>query len=87
LPKISNQKANAYLKEIASQMQLGKNLTFRCARHTFATTVTLTNSVPIETVGQMLGHKKLFTTQLYARVTDTKVKMEMQPLLNKFAET
>lgn len=84
LPKISNQKANAYLKEIASQMKLPKNLTFHCARHTFATTVTLTNGVPIETVGQMLGHKKLATTQLYARVTDTKVKTDMQPLLDKF---
>lgn len=86
LPQISNQKANAYLKEIAGQMKLTKNLTFHCARHTFATTVTLTNGVPIETVGQMLGHKKLATTQLYARVTDTKVKTDMQPLLDKFAE-
>jgi len=84
LPKISNQKANAYLKDITALMGWTKRLTFHCARHTFATTVTLTNGVPIETVGQMLGHKSIGTTQLYARITDTKVSRDMRPLKKKY---
>lgn len=78
MPRISNQKANVYLKQIAEKALINKRLTYHCARHTFATTVTLSNGVPIETVGQMLGHKKLATTQLYARVTDTKVMRDME---------
>ncbi len=85
LPQISNQKANAYLKDIASLLGWTKRLTFHCARHTFATTVTLTNGVPIETVGQMLGHKNINTTQLYARVTDMRVSRDMKPLKKKYA--
>lgn len=80
LPKISNQKANAYLKEITEKLGLHKRLTYHCARHTFATTITLTNGVPIETVGQMLGHKNIRSTQHYARVTDTKVHVDMKPI-------
>jgi site-specific recombinase XerD len=86
LPHISNQKANAYLKEIARELSIAKNLTYHCARHTFATTVTLTNGVTIETVGQMLGHKKLATTQLYARVTDNKVQQDMKSVKKKYKE-
>ncbi len=85
LPKISNARANYYLKEIMKEMGWVKWLTFHCARHTFATTVTLTNGVPIETVGQMLGHKNIRSTQIYARVTDTKVSKDMKPLKRKFA--
>jgi site-specific recombinase XerD len=80
LPKMSNQKANAYLKDITKALGWKKYLTFHCARHTFATTVTLTNGVPIETVGQMLGHKNIRSTQIYARVTETKVSRDMQKL-------
>jgi len=54
---------NAYLKEIADLCSISKNLTFHMARHTFATTVTLTNGIPIETVSRMLGHKSLKQTQ------------------------
>ena len=54
------------------------------ARHTFATTVTLTNGVPIETVSKMLGHKKLQTTQHYAKILDTKVSQDMGNLFKKF---
>ena len=57
LPILSNQKMNAYLKEIAAVCGINKELTFHIARHTFATTVTLTNGVPIESVSKMLGHK------------------------------
>ncbi|MEN1785502.1 MAG: site-specific integrase, partial [Bacteroidota bacterium] len=68
LPVISNQKTNAFLKEIATICKIQKNLTFHLARHTFATTVTLANGVPIESVSKMLGHQSLKTTQIYAKV-------------------
>jgi len=82
-PKISNQKVNAYLKEIAVLAGIEKNLTFHMARHTFATTVTLTNGVPIETISKMLGHSKLTTTQIYAKVLEKKVSDDMQMLRQK----
>ena len=81
---LSNQKMNAYLKEIAAICEIEKELTFHIARHTFATTVTLTNGVPIESVSKMLGHKNLRTTQHYAKVLDQKVSEDMQILRNKF---
>lgn len=82
-PRISNQKVNAYLKEIAVAAKIQKNLTFHMARHTFATTVTLTNGVPIETISKMLGHTKLTTTQIYAKVIERKVSDAMQLLREK----
>jgi site-specific recombinase XerD len=84
LPVLSNQKMNAYLKEIADLCEINKELTFHVARHTFATTVTLTNGVPIETVSKMLGHKKLQTTQHYAKILDTKISQDMSNLFKKF---
>ncbi|WP_298137085.1 site-specific integrase [Flavobacterium sp.] len=85
LPILSNQKMNAYLKEIAGVCEIEKELTFHIARHTFATTVTLTNGVPIESVSKMLGHKNLRTTQHYAKVLDRKVSEDMQILKCKFS--
>ena len=85
LPVLSNQKMNAYLKEIADLCQINKNLTFHLARHTFATTVTLTNGVPIESVSKMLGHKSLRTTQHYAKIIDRKVSEDMNALRLKMA--
>ncbi len=84
LPILSNQKMNAYLKELADICQINKELTFHIARHTFATTVTLTNGVPIESVSKMLGHKNLRTTQHYAKVLDRKVSDDMKILKDKF---
>lgn len=84
LPILSNQKMNAYLKELADICQINKELTFHIARHTFATTVTLTNGVPIESVSKMLGHKNLRTTQHYAKVLDRKVSEDMKILKDKF---
>ncbi|MDF2188294.1 site-specific integrase [Paraflavitalea sp. CAU 1676] len=84
LPVLSNQKTNAYLKEIADQAGITKNLTFHIARHTFATTVTLSNGVPIETVSKMLGHRNLRTTQQYAKILDRKVSEDMMKLKGKF---
>ncbi|RXP45607.1 site-specific integrase [Lutibacter sp. HS1-25] len=83
LPVLSNQKMNAYLKEIADICGITKNLTFHLARHTFATTVTLTNGVPIESVSKMLGHKSLKTTQHYAKIIDKKVSVDMNILRDK----
>lgn len=86
LPVLTNQKMNAYLKEIADISGVNKNLTFHCARHTFATTVTLSNGVPIETVSKMLGHTNIKTTQIYAKITDKKIGKDMESLrhhLNK----
>ena len=84
LPILSNQKMNAYLKEIADLCGINKELTYHCARHTFATTVTLSNGVPIESVSKMLGHKNLRTTQHYAKILDSKVSNDMSVLFNKF---
>lgn len=84
LPVLSNQKMNAYIKEIATLAGITKNLTFHLARHTFTTTVTLTNGVPIESVSKMLGHTNLKTTQHYAKILDMKVSKDMEILRNKF---
>lgn len=82
-PVPSNQKVNSYLKEIADLCGIDKDLTFHMARHTFATTVTLANGVPIETVSKMLGHTNIQTTQIYARVIDTKINNDMEALARK----
>ena len=84
LPILSNQKMNAYLKEIADCCGIHKELTFHIARHTFATTVTLSNGVPIESVSKMLGHKKIQTTQHYAKILDKKVSIDMNLLRAKY---
>jgi site-specific recombinase XerD len=85
LPILSNQKMNAYLKEIVDVCEINKDLTFHIARHTFATTVTLSNGVPLETVSKMLGHTNLKTTQHYAKILDKKISEDMMILKSKFA--
>jgi site-specific recombinase XerD len=85
LPILTNQKMNAYLKEFGDLCDISKEITFHMARHTFATSVTLTNGVPIETVSKMLGHKNIQTTQHYAKILDKKVSEDMQILRNKFS--
>jgi site-specific recombinase XerD len=84
LPVLSNQKMNSYLKEIADVCGIHKVLTFHIARHTFATTVTLSNGVPIETVSKLLGHKNLRTTQHYAKILDRKISEDMKGVREKF---
>jgi site-specific recombinase XerD len=83
LPNISNQKLNSYLKEIADVCDITKLLTYHIARHTFATTVTLTNGVPMESVSRMLGHTSLRTTQIYAKVIESKLGEDMAKLRSK----
>jgi site-specific recombinase XerD len=85
LPVLSNQKMNAYLKEIADCCGIRKPFTYHTARHTFATTITLSNGVPIETVSKMLGHRNLKTTQHYVKILDKKVSEDMRRLKEKLA--
>lgn len=84
LPVLSNQKMNSYLKEIADACEIKKKMTFHTARHTFATTVTLANDVPMETVSKLLGHMNLKTTQHYGKIQDLKVSRDMGLLREKF---
>lgn len=84
LPVYSNQRTNGYLKEIANLTGIKKKLTFHMARHTFATTVTLSNGVPLESVSKMLGHRSLKTTQHYAKILDIKLSEDMKNLRTRF---
>ncbi|MCT4589485.1 MAG: site-specific integrase [Carboxylicivirga sp.] len=83
LPVYVNQKMNCYLKDVPMLCGVSKNLTMHMARHTFATSITLTNGIPIETVAKMLGHTSLKTTQIYARIVESKISDEMKELQRK----
>jgi len=83
IPKISNQNYNTYLKELAIRCKIDKNLTSHIARHTFATTVTLANGVPLEIVSKMLGHTDVKTTQIYAKVHEKAIINGMKKLLHR----
>jgi site-specific recombinase XerD len=83
LPVLTNQKMNAYLKEVADLCGIRKNLTTHCARHTFATTVTLANKISMESVSKMLGHSSLAMTKKYARILDSTIGQEMNQLAEK----
>jgi len=85
-PVRSNQKMNQYVKEVIKASKVRKHITFHSARHTFATTVTLSNGVPIETVSKLLGHTKLSTTQIYARVMENKISNDMSNLEKRMAK-
>lgn len=85
LPVLSNQKMNAYLKEIADICGITKTLTSHVARHTFATTITLNNDVPIESVSKMLGHSSLEMTKIYAKLLDKKVSRDMDAIALKYS--
>lgn len=84
-PMISNSETNIYLKVLAKQAGVKKVVTYHMARHTFATTITLMRGIPIETVSKMLGHTDLATTQIYAKVVDTKVMDDMAALKELYA--
>ncbi len=70
LPKISNQKTNAYLKVIGEMVGIEKKLHHHVARHSCATTILLSNEVPIEAVSKWLGHTNIKTTQIYAKISN-----------------
>ena len=79
-PVPSNQKVNAYLKEVADLCGVDKQVTFHMARHTMATTIALSNGMPIESLARMLGHSNIRTTQFYARITDLKLSDDVDRL-------
>ena len=81
-PVLSNQKVNAYLKEIADLCGIKKNLTYHLARHPFAT-MSISKGVPMESVSKMLGHTNIKTTQIYARITNKKIEHDMEQLTGK----
>ena len=83
---ISNAFLNRLLKTLAIKAQIFKNLTFHIARHSFATTITLNNDVPLITVSKMLGHSNVRTTQIYAKVLQKKVSSDMEILNKKLFE-
>ena len=85
-PYITNQEVNRSLKIIAEVCNIPKKLTFHMARHTFATTVTLANDVPFESISKMMGHTKLSTTLIYAKVVNTKVSKDMAALQKKLGK-
>ena len=85
-PVPANQKLNAYLKELADICGIQTRITFHIARHTFATTVTLENGVPIDSVSKMLGHRSIKTTQIYARVSDKKISDDTKKLFEFFSQ-
>lgn len=82
LPILTNQRMNSYLKEIGDVCGIEKRLTFHLARHTFAT-LAISLGVPIESVSKMLGHTKIQTTQIYARITNKKVEADMLDFADK----
>ena len=82
-PFHSNQNTNRYLKVIAKKADISKKVTFHLARHTFATTITLENGVPMESVSHMLGHASIRTTQIYSKVRKKKVANDMKGLREK----
>jgi site-specific recombinase XerD len=84
IPKISNQKMNAYLKELADMCAIDKHLTWYVARHTFATTITLGNGVRIENVSAMMGHTNIKQTQHYAKVLDQNVMNDMHKVMERY---
>ena len=76
---------NMSLRHVARHAGLAFNPTIHMARHTFATTVTLTQGVPLETVSKMLGHKRITTTQIYAKITNDKIGQDMAALSEKLS--
>lgn len=86
-PAICNQVINRHLKRIAKAANVNKRVTYHIGRHTFATTITLQRNIPLETVSKILGHANIATTQIYARVVDTKVMKDMAALRDMYADT
>ncbi len=82
-PHVTNQEVNRGLKLIGEICEIKRYLTFHLVRHTFATTVTLQNGLPIETVNKLLAHTKLSTTMIYTHVMQSKVGMDMSLLQSK----
>ena len=80
---MNSPEVNLYLKVIAIAAGIEKRLTYHVARHSFATSICLTQGVPIETLSQMMGHTNIKTTQIYAEVTKTKINEDMTNLAER----
>lgn len=76
----SNGWCNKCLDKIVAEAGIPKKITFHAARHTFATTITLSQGVAIETISKLLGHKNIRTTQIYANITHSHISGEMERL-------
>jgi site-specific recombinase XerD len=85
LPKISNQKVNAYLKIISDLSGLNQQLTHHVARHTFATTICLNNNMPIEILSKLLGHSSIKTTQIYGKITQDYLRNQINSINQKIS--
>lgn len=86
LPMYGNSELNKGLKHLAAACGIDRKLTFHMARHTYATEITLSHGVPMETVSRMLGHSRVDTTQIYAQITDNKIDTDTQSLDERIAE-
>lgn len=86
LPMYSNSTMNLNLKRIAKHCDIDCPLVFHAGRHTYATEITLGHGVPLETVSKMLGHARIETTQIYAKVTDDKINADTRVLNERIAE-
>ena len=85
-PRLSNNCVNRKLKMLAEKAGIGKRLSFHVARHTFATTITLSQGMPIETVSRLLGHTNIKTTQIYAKITNEKISRDMSALTERLGD-
>lgn len=85
LPMYDNTTMNRELKLIAATCNIDRKLVFHCGRHTYASEITLSQGVPIETVSRMLGHSQITTTQIYAKITDSKIDEDMKALEERIA--
>ena len=85
-PMPSNTTCNKKLKAIAKLCGIKVHLTYHVARHSAATTVLLSNGVPIETVSRLLGHTNIKTTQIYAKITAQKISQDMETLSHKLED-
>lgn len=85
LPMYPNGELNRELKNIARICGISRRLTWHCGRHTYATEITLSQGVPIETVSRMLGHSQISKTQIYAKVTNDKIDEDMKALEKRIA--
>ena len=86
LPMYCNSDVNLSLKKIAAICGIERRIVFHAARHTYATEITLSHGVPLETVSKMLGHTRVDTTQIYAKVTDDKINADTKRLDYKISE-
>ena len=85
LPMFANCELNFQLKQIARTCGIERNITWHAARHSYASEITLSQGVPIETVSRMLGHSHISTTQIYAKITDDKIDEDMKALEKRIA--